>query len=116
MSFGLLRISNMPVTSLTVNLWDSAITFRRGTAAKVSFILLNQFDLVLTVAAVYLGFQELNPFMRYMINIPTLLIVLKIGVPLLIAWLVPGKFLVPSTTLLGLIFLWNMKELLLFLY
>ncbi len=101
---------------MTANLWDSAATFRRGTAEKASFVLLNQFDLTLTVLAVYLGLSELNPFIRHLVNIPILLLVIKLAFPLLIAWLIPGKFLMPSIALLTLIIIWNVKELVLFLF
>lgn len=100
------------VAVMRANLWDSAATFRRGTAGKVSFILLNQFDLVLTVLAVYLGYPELNPFMRLLVTIPVLLLVFKVALPLLIAWLIPGKLLLPSVALLALVIIWNLKELL----
>jgi hypothetical protein len=101
---------------MIANLWDSAATFRRGTAEKVSFVLLNQFDLVLTVLAMSLGVPELNPFIRYLVNIPVLLLVVKLAIPLLIAWLIPGKLLLPSVVLLALTIIWNIKELLLLLF
>ena len=103
------------MTGATANLFGSAATFRRGTAAKVSFIFLTQFDLVLTVLALSLGLNELNPFMRFLINIPVLLLVVKILIPLLIAWLIPGKLLLPSVALLALAAVWNIKELVVFL-
>ena len=98
---------------MTANLWDSSATFRRCTAEKASFVFLSQFDLILTVLALYLGFSELNPFIRYLVNIPALLLVVKIAIPLLIAWLIPGKLLLPSIALLALAAIWNIKELLL---
>ena len=101
---------------MIANLWDSAATFRRGTAEKTSFFLLNQFDLALTVLAIYLGVSELNPFVRYLVNIPVLLLVVKLAIPLLIAWLIPGKLLLPSIALLALAIIWNVKELLLWLF
>ena len=101
---------------MTANLWGSTATFRRCTAEKASFVLLNQFDLTLTVLAVYLGFSELNPFIRHLVNIPILLLVIKVAIPTLIAWLVPGKLLLPSIALLTLVTVWNVKELLLFLF
>ena len=48
------------MTIATASLWGSAATFRRGTAEKASFVLLSQFDLALTVLAIYLGLTELN--------------------------------------------------------
>ncbi len=78
-------------------------------------MLLNQFDLALTVLAVSLGFFEINPLMRYLVTVPVLLLVVKSAVPLLIAWLVPGRFLLPSLILLGMVVVWNIRELCLFL-
>ena len=101
---------------MTASLWGSAATFRRGTAEKASFIFLCQFDLVLTVLAMYLGLTELNPLMKYMVTIPVLLLVIKLLIPLLIAWVVPGKLLLPSIVLLALAAVWNIKELIVFLF
>ena len=101
---------------MIANLWDSSATFRRCTAEKASFVLLNQFDLTLTVLAVYLGLSELNPLIRQLVNIPILLLVVKLALPLLIAWLIPGKLLLPSIALLTLIIVWNIKELIIFLF
>ena len=78
-------------------------------------MLLHQFDLVLTVLAVTLGFSELNPLMRYLVAMPFLLLIIKLAIPLLIAWLAPGKLLLPAIILLCLIVIWNIKELLLFM-
>lgn len=101
---------------MTVDLGASAATFRQCAAKKVLFVLLNQLDLVLTSLALSLGLYELNPFMRNLVNAPFQLLVLKFAVPLLIAWLVPGKFLIPAIILLSLVVGWNVKELLLFLF
>ncbi|HUT67392.1 MAG TPA: DUF5658 family protein [Dehalococcoidales bacterium] len=95
--------------------WDSSATFRRCTAEKASFILLCGFDLTLTILAMYLGLAELNPFVRYIIRIPALLLMIKLFIPVLIAWLMPGKLLWPSIGLLILVVVWNIKELVVFL-
>ena len=100
---------------MTANLWGSAATFKQCTAEKASFILLSQFDLTLTVLAIYLGLSELNPFIRHLVDIPVLLLTVKLAIPLLIAWLIPGKLLLPSIALLTLVTIWNVKELVLFL-
>jgi uncharacterized membrane protein (DUF485 family) len=103
------------MTGMTPSWWDSSATFRRCTAEKVSFVLLNQVDLTLTVLAIYLGFTELNPFMRYLIHVPAVLLVVKLAIPLLIAWLMPGRILLPSIALLALVIIWNTKEVFLYL-
>ncbi|MDY6917471.1 MAG: DUF5658 family protein [Chloroflexota bacterium] len=93
-------------------LWDSALTFRRGVGAKLSFVLLNQIDLVLTVLALSLGFQEVNPLMRTLAASPFYLLLMKLAIPLMVAWLVPGRLLIPAIVLLALIVGWDVKELL----
>ena len=95
--------------------WDSSATFRKCTAEKASFILLSQFDLTLTVLAMQLGLAELNPFIRYLVQIPALLLVVKLAIPVLIAWLMPGRLLWPSIGLLILVVIWNIKELVIYL-
>ena len=95
--------------------WDSSATFKRCTAEKASFILLCGFDLTLTVLAMYLGLAELNPFIRYLVQIPALLLVVKLAIPVLIAWLMPGRLLWPSIGLLILVVIWNIKELVIYL-
>ena len=102
------------MTGMMAGLWVSTATFRRGTAEKVSFILLSHLDLLLTVLAASLGITELNPLMRYLLTLPVLLLVVKSVIPLLIAWLVPGRLLLPAVALLALVVLWNIKELLVF--
>lgn len=100
---------------MSANLMASAATFRRCAVEKVSFVLLNQFDLFLTILAMYMGFHELNPLMRYMLSVPLLLVITKFLVPLLIAWLAPGKLLLPSIVLLSFFVAWNVKELVFYL-
>ena len=95
--------------------FDSGGTFRRATAEKASFVLLNEFDLTVTVLAVSLGFTELNPFVRYLVEAPVLFLVLKLVLPVGIAWLIPGKLLLPSIALLALVAIWNIKEFLVYL-
>ncbi|OGO32394.1 MAG: hypothetical protein A2Z29_02280 [Chloroflexi bacterium RBG_16_56_11] len=94
---------------------ESSATFKRGTIAKACFILLSELDLTLTVLAAYLGLWEINPFIRFLIQVPVLLLVIKLVVPFLIAWFMPGRLLVPSIGLLALVVIWNIKELVVFL-
>ena len=95
--------------------WDSSITFKRCTAEKVSFVFLCVFDLALTILAMYLGLYEMNPFIRFLVHVPLLLLMVKLFIPVLIAWLMPGKLLLPSIALLALVVIWNLKELAVFL-
>lgn len=95
--------------------FESSATFRKCTAEKASFILLSQFDLVFTVIAVSLGFTELNPIVSYLIHMPVFLLILKLAIPVLLAWLIPGKLLLPSIALLAVVAVWNIKEMISFL-
>jgi len=95
--------------------WNSSATFKRCTAEKLSFIFLGVLDLTLTILAMYLGLYEMNPFIRLLVQIPFLLVFVKVVIPVLIAWLMPGKLLLPSIAVLALVVIWNVKELLVFL-
>ncbi|MFH1003639.1 MAG: DUF5658 family protein [Chloroflexota bacterium] len=101
---------------MLTELWASAGTFSQGTVAKVSFVLLNQLDLALTVLAASLGLPELNPFMRYLLAVPVGLLLFKSALPLVIAWLVPGRLLWPAIICLSLVAGWNVKELVIALF
>jgi hypothetical protein len=99
---------------MATNWFESSATFKRCTVEKASFILLSQFDLALTILAMYLGFAEINPLMNFLIRIPVLLLLVKLVIPVLIAWVIPGRLLLPSIALLALVAIWNIKELLVF--
>jgi hypothetical protein len=45
------------------------------------------------------------------VEIPALLLIVKLIIPLVIAWLLPGKLLLPSIALLMFVVIWNLKEL-----
>lgn len=100
---------------MTTGLFESSATFRKQTVAKAAFVLLGLLDLVLTAVAMNLGLTELNPVIRFALEVPVLLMIIKFLIPLIIAWLMPGKLLVPSIALLALVVTWNIKELLVFL-
>ena len=96
---------------MTAEIWASTATFKRGTMEKISFLLLHHLDLLLTVLAVSRGLYEMNPLMRYLVTVPVLLLAVKSALPWLIAWLVPGRLLLPASILLGIIVVWNIREL-----
>lgn len=100
---------------MTTSWWDSSATFKRCTAEKVTFVLLNQVDLTLTLVAMHLGFNELNPLVGFLLEMPALLVLAKFVLPLLIAWLMPGRLLWPSIALLTGVAVWNLKELIAYL-
>ncbi len=99
---------------MTAGLLESAATFRQCFWHKVSFVLLNQFDLMLTLLAASFGFHEVNPIMRDMLGNPLSIMLVKLVIPPILAWLVPGKLLIPAVALLAFIVGWNLKELVLF--
>jgi hypothetical protein len=94
---------------------ESAATFKKSTAEKLAFICLCGLDLTLTIVGMYLGFYEMNPLMRFLIHLPVLLVLVKLFLPIGLAWLLPGKLLWPSIALLALIVIWNVKELVVYL-
>jgi hypothetical protein len=98
------------------NLMASAITFKKGTFEKLSFIILNMLDLGLTLFALSQGAQELNPLMRSVVNSPLQLYTAKLVLPLFLAWLLPGKLLWPSIALLTFVVGWDVRELALFYF
>ena len=100
---------------MTTSWWDSSTTFRMCTKEKVSFIVLNLVDLALTLVAMSLGFDELNPLVGFLLEMPALFIAAKVLLPPLLAWLIPGRLLWPSIALLALVAIWNLKELIVYL-
>jgi hypothetical protein len=90
---------------------DSAVTFRKSTALKVSFILLAFFDLILTVVAMYVGLWEINPLVRFLVHVPLLLILIKLVIPVAAAWIMPGRLLWPCIIALGAVVVWNIWQL-----
>jgi hypothetical protein len=96
------------------NLLASAVTFKKATPEKLAFIILNMIDLGLTLFATSFGARELNPLMNQMLASPLMLYVVKLIIPLFLAWLLPGKILIPSIALLTVVVGWNVRELLIF--
>jgi hypothetical protein len=95
---------------------DSAVTFKRSTALKVSFILLALFDLILTVVAMYIGLWEMNPLVRFLVHVPLLLILIKLVIPVVAAWIMPGRLLWPCIAALGAVVVWNIWQLIAFCF
>jgi hypothetical protein len=93
---------------------DSAVTFKKCTALKVSFILLSLFDLLLTVLVMYLGLWEMNPLVRFLVHVPVMLVFIKLVIPVAVAWIMPGRLLLPSIALLAFVVIWNIRELFVF--
>ena len=95
------------------SIWRLDLADTKGLAVKASYVGLHHLDLVLTVFAASLGLYEMNPFMRTMLESPLQLVMFKLMLPFIIAWLVPSKFLIPAGLLLLGVFIWNLKELIL---
>jgi hypothetical protein len=85
---------------------------KTDTILKAVFLSLQLIDLVLTLVAARSGYPELNPFMKASLDSMYTLAIFKFGVPVLISWFVPGRWLVPAILLLGGVVGWNVKELL----
>jgi hypothetical protein len=81
---------------------------------KFTYLLMQLLDLGLTLLAMNIGLRELNPFINGMLDSPFKLIMVKFLIPLLIAWLVPGKLLIPGILLLFAVLTWNVHGLLSF--
>jgi len=94
----------------------SAGGFDKDVVEKVMYVVLSQADLVLTAFAVHAGFYELNPLVRNLLAAPVMLILIKGAIPLFVAWLAPGKLLLPAIGVLVLVVGWNVKELVLWLW
>jgi hypothetical protein len=92
-------------------LLESTATFKKCTAEKMSFVFLGLLDFVLTLTAVNLGLSEINPLVRFLIQMPVLFFIVKFFIPVLIAYLMPGKLLLPSIALLAVVVFWDLKEL-----
>jgi hypothetical protein len=94
----------------------ATLTYRVDTREKLAFIVLNWIDLSLTLFALTLGAHEMNPLMRSLFATPILMYAAKLIAPMFIAWVVPGKILLPSIALLVLVIGWNVKELLIYYF
>jgi hypothetical protein len=95
-------------------LMASAITFKKCTIEKMTFIILNLLDLGLTIFALSQGAHELNPLMRSMMTSPAQMYIAKMILPLFLAWLLPGKLLLPSIALLLFVVGWDVHQLIIF--
>jgi hypothetical protein len=102
--------------SMLATLRASAITFKKDTPEKLAFIVLNILDMALTTFAMNVGASELNPFMRSAFGVPYLTYFVKLAFPVFLAWLLPGKLLIPSIFLLIFIIVWNSTQLVLFFF
>ena len=85
-------------------------------ALKLTYVLLHQADLFLTIFAINMGYHELNPVIRTLLDSPLQLALAKVVIPVLLAWVVPAKLLLPAIAAIALVVGWNIKELVVFLF
>lgn len=74
-----------------------------GMPFKIAFMLLQLTDVTVTGVANSIGFNEVNPLMRELLNSPLQLLIVKMFIPAMIAWLFPGKWLIPAIIFLLII-------------
>jgi len=89
----------------------SPAEWRKGLGIKLAYVLLHQADILLTSFALAAGFQEVNPVIRASLETPVQILALKLFIPLLIAWLVPARLLIPAILLLLVIVGFNLTQL-----
>ena len=94
----------------------TAAEYKKGLSLRLSYVVLQAVDLLMTWYAVQAGFEELNPIMRSFLDSPGKLIIIKLIIPLGIAWLVPAKLLLPALLLLMAVIVFNITELFLLLF
>ena len=68
----------------------------------------------MSLLAVNLGFKEMNPLMAVLLGQAPLTILLKLVLPVTIAWVTPGRWLKPAILVLLLVLLWDIHELVLY--
>ncbi|MFC1870558.1 DUF5658 family protein [Chloroflexota bacterium] len=93
------------------SVWNGNRKYLPSIAVKASYVLLHQIDLILTVLAMSSGLFEWNPLIRNILDAPLQLMVVKLIIPLLIAWLIPARLLMPAIVFLSVVIGWNAKEL-----
>ena len=89
----------------------SVAEWKKGLSIKVAYVLLHQTDILMTNYAISAGFKEFNPVIRGLLDAPVQLLVFKLIIPLIIAWLVPAKLLLPALVLLLVVIGWNLTQL-----
>jgi hypothetical protein len=85
--------------------------WKKGLSIKVAYVLLHQADILLTTFAVSAGFREVNPVIKVSLDAPVQLLALKLFIPMLIAWLVPARLLIPAIVLLVVVIGFNLAQL-----
>jgi hypothetical protein len=85
--------------------------WKKGLSIKAAYVLLHQADILLTSFAISAGFHEINPVIKASLETPVLILFLKLFIPIIIAWLVPARLLIPAIVLLLIIVGLNLAQL-----
>jgi hypothetical protein len=101
----------MAILWTEISSYLSVAEWKRGLSIKVAYVLLHQADILMTNFAIYTGFKEFNPVIRGLLDSPVQLLVFKLIIPLIIAWLVPAKLLLPALVLLLVVIGLNLTQL-----
>ena len=101
----------MAVLWTEISRYLSVTEWKKGLSIKVAYVLLHQADILLTNFAISAGFKELNPVIRGLLDTPVQLLIFKLIIPLIIAWLVPAKLLLPALLLLLVVIVFNLTQL-----
>ena len=101
----------MAILWTEISRYLSVAEWKKGLSIKVAYVLLHQADILMTNFAISAGFKEFNPVIRGLLDAPVQLLVFKLIIPLIIAWLVPAKFLLPALVLLLMVIGWNLTQL-----
>jgi hypothetical protein len=87
---------------------------RWGSWFKLSYLFLQQVDLVLTIYAMSIGAMELNPLLRIVLGSLPLVLVFKVAIPVAMVYFIPGALLIPGILIQGAVIAWNIHQLLAF--
>ena len=101
----------MSILWTEISRYLSVAEWKKGLSIKVAYVLLHQADILMTNYAISTGFKEFNPVIRGLLDAPVQLLVFKLIIPLIIAWLVPAKILLPALVLLLVVIGWNLTQL-----
>ena len=101
----------MAILWIEISRYLSVAEWQKGLSIKVAYVLLHQADILLTNFAISAGFKEFNPMIRGLLDAPVQLLVFKLIIPLIIAWLVPAKLLLPALVLLLVVIGLNLAQL-----
>ena len=101
----------MAILWTEISRYLSVAEWKKGLSIKVAYVLLHQADILLTNFAIFAGFKEFNPVIRGLLDAPVQLFVFKLIIPLIIAWLVPAKLLLPALVLLLVVIVLNLTQL-----